>query len=204
MTTVNDGTIPKGRWANLSTSDNFRAITLSSILCKLLDVVILTKEKGSLCTSDLQYGFKQGSSTSLGTAMVQETITYYVHNGSNVYGLMLDASKAFDRVNYCKLFRILLDKKVCPLYCRLLLNMYLNQKLKVRWDSTYSQYFNVCNGVKQGGVISPILFCIYMDGFLNELANSGVGCYMGGVFAGTAEYADSYHKGNQKTKTFSI
>ncbi len=104
--------IPKGRCANLPTSNNFRAIILSSILCKLLDVVILTKEKGSVCTSDLQYGFKQGSSTSLCTAMVQETISYYVHNGSNVYGLMLDASKTFDRVNYCKLFRILLDKKV--------------------------------------------------------------------------------------------
>ncbi len=104
--------IPKGRWANLSTSDNCRAIPLSSILCKLLDVVILTKEKGSLCTINLQYGFKQGSSTSLCTAMVQQTISYYVHNGSNVYGLMLDASKAFDHANYCKLFRILLDKKV--------------------------------------------------------------------------------------------
>ncbi len=114
--------IPKGRWANLSTSGNFRAITLSSILCKLLDVVILTKTKGRLCTSDLQYGFKQGSSISLCTTMVQETISYYVHKGSNVYGVMLTASKAFDRVNYYKLFRILLDKKkVCPLYCRLLL-----------------------------------------------------------------------------------
>ncbi len=109
---------------------------------------------------------------------------YIIHNGSNVYGLMLDASKAFDHVNYCKLFRILLDKKVCPPYCRLLLNMYLYQKLIVRWDLTHSQYFNVSNGVKQGGVISQILFCIYVDGLLNELANSSVGCYMGGVFAG--------------------
>ncbi len=171
--------IPKGRWVNLSTS----AITLSNILCKLPDVVILTKKNGSLYTSDLQYGFKQGSCTSLCTAMVQETISYYVHNGSNINSLMLDASKAFDNVNYCKLFRILLDKKVCPLYCRLLLNMYLNQKHRVRWNSTHSQYFNVSNGVKQEGVISPILFHIYMGGLLNELANSGVGCYMGGVFA---------------------
>ncbi len=116
--------IPNSRWTHLSTSDNFRAITLSSNQCKLLDVVILTKEKGSLCMIDMQYGFKHGSSKSLCTAMVQETISYYVHNSSNVYGLMLDASKAFDRVNYCKLFRILQDKKVCPLYCRLLLNIY--------------------------------------------------------------------------------
>ncbi len=96
--------------------------------------------------------------------MVQETISYYVHNGSNVYGLMLDASKAFDRVNYCKLFRILLDKKVCPLYCRLILNMYLNQKLRVRWDSTHSQYCNVSNGVKQGVSFLRFYFVfIWMD-----------------------------------------
>ncbi len=68
--------------------------------------------------------------------------------------------------------------------------MYLNQKLRVRWDSTHSQYFNVSNGVKQGGVISPILFCIYIDGLLNELANSSVECYMGGVFAGATGYVD--------------
>ncbi len=118
--------IPKRRWTNLSSSDNFRAITLSSIFCKLLDVIILTKEEAHLCTSILQFGFKQGSSNSLCTARGQETISYYVHNGSNVYGLMLDDSKAFDHVNYCKLFRILLEKKLCPLYCRLLLTMYIN------------------------------------------------------------------------------
>ncbi len=96
--------IPKGRWANLSTSDNCTAIILCSILCKLLNVVILIKEKCSLCTSDLQYGFKQVSSTSLCTSMVQEAISYYVHNGSNFYGLMLDASKAFDRVTIVNCF----------------------------------------------------------------------------------------------------
>ncbi len=71
-----------------------------------------------------------------------------------------------------------------------IVDYFLNQKLRVKWDSTHSQYFNVSNGVKQGGVISPILFCIYMDGLLNELENSGVGCYMGGVFAWATEYSD--------------
>ncbi len=54
----------------------------------------------------------------------------------------------------------------------------------------FSEYFTICNGVKQGGVISPVLFCIYIDGLLIELENSGVGCYMGSVFAGTFGYAD--------------
>ncbi len=89
-----------------------------------------------------------------------------MHNGSNVYGLMLDASKAFDHYNYCKLFRMLL-KKMCPFFCRLLLNMYLNKtKHRIQWDTTHSPYCIVINRVKQGGVISPILFCITMWGAL--------------------------------------
>ncbi len=103
--------IPKGQWVNLSNSDNFRAIILSSILCKSLDVVVLTKESDNLCSSNLQFSFKPGASTSLCTSMVQETISYYVNNVSNEHSLILDASKAFDHVKYCKHFKILLEKK---------------------------------------------------------------------------------------------
>ncbi len=109
-------------------------ITLSSILCKILDFVILIKENDNPCSSDLQFSLKPGALTSLCTSMVRQTISYYVNNGSNVYGLMLDASKAFDSVNYCKIFRILLEKNICPLYCRLLLNRYVSQKRRVRWN----------------------------------------------------------------------
>ncbi len=41
-------------------------------------------------------------------------ISYYVNNESNVYGLLLDVSKAFDRVNYCKIFRTLFNRKYVP------------------------------------------------------------------------------------------
>jgi len=46
------------------------------------------------------------------------------------------------------------------------------------------------NGVKQGGVLSPILFCIYMDELLCRLTKSGVGCYIGNRFIGAMCYAD--------------
>ncbi len=68
--------------------------------------------------------------------------------------------------------------------------MYTNQKLRVRWQDEFSERFTATNGVKQGRVISPILFCVYMDGLLTKLANSGYGCYMGDVFAGAFGYAD--------------
>ncbi len=90
------------------------------------------KEKDNLFTSNLQHSCKPGAVTTLCTGMVQETISYYVNNESNVYCLLLDASKAFDHVNYCTLFRTVLNRNVCALYCRLLLNMYINQKLRIR------------------------------------------------------------------------
>ncbi len=102
--------------------------------------------------------------------MVQETVSYYVHNGTNVYGLLLDASKAFDQVNYCKLFRLLLDRDFCPMYSRLLLNMYTNNKLCIRWQYEFSETYTATNYVKQGGVISPILFCVYMDGLFTRIS----------------------------------
>ena len=171
-------------------SVNYRAITLSSIVGKILDMVILIREESHLLTSDLQFSFKTGSSATMCTAMVQETVSCYVYNGSNVYGLLLDATQAFDKLNYCKLFSILLNRDVCPTICRLLLNMYLKQRLTVRWNSATSHYFNVTNGVKQGGVISPSILRVYMDGLLNELQQNGVGCHMGKVFAGAFAYAD--------------
>ena len=44
--------------------------------------------------------------------------------------------------------------------------------------------------MKQGVVLSPILFSIYIDELLLKLESSGLGCYVGNVFVGTLGYAD--------------
>ena len=70
------------------------------------------------------------------------------------------------------------------------MNMYINQKKCVRYNQSYSNLFNVSNGVKQGGVLSPTLFCIYMDNLLKGLKESGFGCKYGDVYVGCVAYAD--------------
>ena len=79
---------------------------------------------------------------------------------------------------------------MCPLIVRLLLNMYTHQKLQVKWNNIKSDKFNVTNGVRQGGVLSPFLFSIYMDELLMSLKENGVGCHMNDYFVGAFGYAD--------------
>ena len=50
--------------------------------------------------------------------------------------------------------------------------------------------FPLHNGVKQGGVLSPILFSMCIDSLLEKLKDSGLGCHVCRTFAGTFAYAD--------------
>ena len=59
--------------------------------------------------------------------VLKETISYYVNHGSSVFCLFLDATKAFDRVQYCSLFDKLLDRNVDPLFLRIMVNIYTVQ-----------------------------------------------------------------------------
>ena len=117
-------------------------------------------------------------------------IDYYVRNGSSCYVVLLDASKAFDKVNYVKLFKLLRNRGLCPTIIKLLIYMYTKQDLRVKWNNTNSESFRCTNGVKQGGVLSPILFCIYIDELLTRLKTADTGCHIGHLFAGAFGYAD--------------
>ena len=76
---------------------------------------------------------------------------------------------------------MLLVRSIFPLTCRFLLQVYIYQKLRVGGVKTYSNDFDVNNGVREGGVISPILFCIYVGNLITELNLSHVECYLRGV-----------------------
>ena len=182
--------IPKNKKKSINSSENYRAIALCSIIGKVLDLIIMKQNNLIFKTSDYQFGFKQKHSTTMCTFVATEIAQYYLNNASDVYLLLLDASKAFDRVEYIKLFKLLNSKGLCPLVTRLLLCLYNKQMLCVKWGNYISEYCTVSNGVKQGGVLSPLLFSVYIDELFNRLKLCGYGCYVGNVYIGAIGYAD--------------
>ena len=75
---------------------------------KLFDYVLIDICGDSLSTSDMQYGSKNNHSTTMCTVILKEVIHHYINGNSNVYCCLLDASRAFDKINYGKLFSTLL------------------------------------------------------------------------------------------------
>lgn len=182
--------IPKNKKGDMSDINNYRGISLNSPLGKIFELVILHKYKSNLKTSDLQFAYKRDISTTMCTFSLKEVCRRYIDNGSDVYCCMLDASKAFDRVNYSLLFKSLNSTGLPNFIQRIILNSYLNQRSCVRWKGARSDFFPITNGVKQGGILSATLFTIYYDNLVERLKSSKIGCYIGDMYCGTLVYAD--------------
>lgn len=182
--------IPKDYGKSLTVDTNYRGIALCSSISKLLDIILLARNENAMKSSDNQFAYKRGHGTVTCTYVVKEVIQCFLNGGSNVYACFLDASKAFDRVRFDVLFSVLLERGVSALDLRLLFHQYLSQKCRALWKDSASDYFDVSNGIRQGGVASPLLFCLYLDVLLNDLERSKVGCYIENYFFGSLAYAD--------------
>ena len=73
---------------------------------------------------------------------------------------------------------------------KIVLDIYTRQSVKATWYGTNSCPINVSNGVRQGGVLSPIPFNVYMDELLKRLQKQDIGCHIGTIFMGALCYAD--------------
>ena len=74
----------------------------------------------------------------------------------------LDASKALDRFNRPQVVKKLIERNMPTCFVRILYYWYSKQNMKVKWDNCLSSPFSVSNGVRQGGVLSPYLFALYI------------------------------------------
>lgn len=109
-----------------------------------------------------QFGFKPGHSTGLCTSVLKRTVNYYTNRGIHVFLCFVDFSKAFDKINYWKLFNMLLDDGISVKMVQLLAFWYSHQVMCIKWNGVTSGCFTIANGTRQGGVLSPYLFNRYI------------------------------------------
>ena len=166
----------KDRDGNMSDSSNYRAITLSSIFIQMFESLQKAKFGYFLPKSDYQFGFKPGVSTSHAIFCLKETVDYFTKNGSRVFLSFLDCTKAFDRISHWGLFLKLIKRNVplCFLLC--VIYLYLNMSCIVKWDGSVSRVFGIPTGTKQGGILSPDFFGLYIHDLIGLLIKSGYGC----------------------------
>ena len=84
----------------------------------------------------------------------------------------------------------LMQRDMCPLFLRFLMNTYCKQQMRVKWNDTISSTFSTSNGVKQVGVLSSIRFNVHLDELIKILSEQGLGCHLHGQFVGAFIYAD--------------
>ena len=180
----------KDKLSSISDSKNYRSIAMSCLILKLLDWIILILFGDTLGVDDLQFAYQPGCSTSMCTWAAVETISYFMRNGSEVYTCLMDMTKAFDMVRHSLLFKKLITAGLSIIFVRLLLFVYMNQFANVRWNGEFSSIFSIGNGVRQGAILSGILYCFYTNNLFSTLRSRRTGCWVSGTFMGIFGYSD--------------
>ena len=127
----------------------------------------------------------------MSTFVVQKCTNYFLENGNEiVFRCFLDLSKVYDRGNHALLFMKLMERHTPTFIVKFLRNWYKEQDLYVKWNSSKSASFKTSNGVRQGSVLSPALFNVYVDDLITGSEQSGVGVRINGRFSGGIAYAD--------------
>ena len=176
--------------SDLGSVENYRGVTLSGVYSHLFENALRLKFGHFLSSDDLQFGFKSKHSTCHAVFTLKTCVEYFTKRDSNVFVTFLDFSKAFDKVSHHGLLLKLMNRGVPLCFLLIILYWYLNMEYCCKWGDTFSEFFRVLCGTKQGGILSPEFFAIYIDDLIKELRKSKIGCHVLGVFIASILFAD--------------
>lgn len=116
----------------------------------------------------LQTAYCKGMACSDAIFFTQEVVLSYLHNGASPLLAMYYLEKAYDSVEHCVLLEKLLEVGVGGRIWQIIADWYSSAESGVRLSLAFSRSFSISQGVRQGSVLSPLLFLIVMDSLLKE------------------------------------
>ena len=158
-----------------SLTASYRAVASSSLILKLLDYVILDVWGEQLASDSLQFGYKRGTSTTDCSWLVTSVADHFRRHDSPIMIATLDAKQGFDRCSWIKIFESL-RVRLPAVITRILMFVYTQQTTYAKWGSAIFAPFTLSNSTRQGSVIYPAIWCVYMEELIARLRMLGLGC----------------------------
>ncbi|CAH8834294.1 unnamed protein product [Trichobilharzia szidati] len=155
---------------DLGLCKNWRGIMLLSTPSKILSHIILERIKDALDTElrPEQAGFRKGKSCSDQIATLRIIIEQSMEWQSNLYLNFIDFEKAFDSVDREVIWKLLEYYGVPQIFINLIQQLYDNGTCQVIHNGKLSEAFGVNTGVRQGCLLSPMIFLIVVDWIMRQ------------------------------------
>ena len=156
---------------------NFRGISLLSVVGKVYGRVLINRirDKTDKAIMDVQGGFRRGRGCVDQVFVVRQVCEKYLAKGKKVYFAFMDLEKAYDKVDRGALWKVLRLYGVGGKLLNAVKSLYALSKACVRVGSEVSEWFLVKVGLRQGCVMSPWLFNLYIDGVVREVYTKVLG-----------------------------
>lgn len=177
---------------NKQEPDNYRRITVNSMIGKIIDSEMVPHTRAALApkSSKHQFGFKVGKSCVNAGLVLTELMMEAKDTKQPLFISYMDTSKAFDLVSHAELLSILHTQGVTGPLWHMYHNMYTDIKSVVKWQGVLSPAITESQGIRQGARTSADAFNGKSDPMLNKLSSHPDGYKIGSINTGAIMVAD--------------